>query len=85
MGRLIVLVLIVVLVLWLLRRAAGPRESRRDTSAGRSRSEASRDASGGQLVRCAHCGMYLPDAEAKRAAGLAYCTEDHARLGPRRS
>jgi uncharacterized protein len=36
------------------------------------------------LVRCAHCDLLLPRAEARGDGGLLYCSEEHARLGPRR-
>ena len=36
----------------------------------------------GDLVRCAHCGLHLPRAEAQGAGGRLYCSEEHARLGP---
>jgi uncharacterized protein len=80
MGRLIVLIVLVVVAVWLLRRAVAPRAPRHTPAAG----GASAEAPGGELVRCAHCGTYLPHAEAKRAGDLLYCTEDHARLGPRK-
>jgi uncharacterized protein len=73
MGRLFVLFVIAMLVVWLLKRAlAGPRE--RGTAAG---------APAGELVRCAHCGVNLPKAEARSAGGRHYCSEEHWRLGPR--
>ncbi|MGH8705277.1 MAG: PP0621 family protein, partial [Burkholderiales bacterium] len=37
----------------------------------------------GELVRCAHCGVHLPRAEARTAGGRYYCSEEHWRLGPR--
>ena len=80
MGRLLVLVLLVIAAVWLVRRAlrsaAPPPE--------RSVKDAVKDAvSGGELVACAHCGMHLPRAEARQAAGGLYCSEEHARLGKR--
>jgi uncharacterized protein len=75
MGRLIVLVLLVVVVVWLVRRALrGPR----DQTDLRQRAEAA-----AQLVRCAHCGVHLPRSEAREAGGLLYCSDEHARLGKR--
>ena len=72
MGRLIVIALIVVLVVWLMRRAlSAPRPP---------------DAAGeqkGELVACAHCGVNLPKTEARSAGGRHYCSEEHWRLGPR--
>ena len=73
MGRLFVLFVIAMLVVWLLKRAlAGPRE--RGAGAG---------APDGELLRCAHCGVNLPKAEARSAGGRHYCSEEHWRLGPR--
>jgi uncharacterized protein len=81
MGRLIVLGLIVVLVVWLLRRAiAGPR-----SRGGAPGEEAEPVAPQGELVSCAHCGVNLPKAEARSAGGRHYCSEEHWRLGPRDS
>ncbi|HEY8068995.1 MAG TPA: PP0621 family protein [Burkholderiales bacterium] len=75
MGRLIFIVLTVVLVVWLLRRASeGPR-ARGPAAAG---AEVK-----GDLVSCAHCGVNLPKAEARSAGGRHYCSEEHWRLGPR--
>jgi uncharacterized protein len=75
MGRLVVLVVLVVLAVWLIRRAwlrASARETREKPPLQ------------GDLVACARCGMHLPRAEAHLAGGLAYCGEEHARLGARR-
>jgi uncharacterized protein len=75
MSRLLVIVLLVVVAVWLLRRALrrlgqGP--------------EASKPAAPGELVRCAHCGMHLPLAEARARDDRVYCSDEHARLGPRK-
>jgi uncharacterized protein len=72
MGRLIVLGLIVVLVVWLLRRALAAPAKPQDPVAPQ-----------GELVSCAHCGVNLPKAEARSAGGRHYCSEEHWRLGPR--
>jgi hypothetical protein len=78
MGRLILLALAVLALVWLVRRALRAR--------GRPPPPA------GDLVSCAHCGVLLPRAEARGAEargapgeeGAQYCSEEHARLGPRR-
>ena len=75
MGKLLVLILLVVVAAWLIRRAL-----RRAAMPGASETNAVRD----ELVRCAHCGLLLPRAEARPSAGAIYCSEDHARLGPTR-
>ena len=63
---------LLVLAVWLIRRALrGP--------AGRKAAEAGM----GELVRCAHCGMHLPHAEARGSdEQFLYCSDEHARLGP---
>jgi len=73
MGRLVVLVLLVVAVVWLLRRALrGPvvKDAMKQ-----------KPATADELVACAHCGVHLPRAEARAGAGGLYCSEEHARLG----
>ena len=80
MGRLIVIVLVVVLVVWLLKRAlAGPRQR----GSGPSGPPAADGTPQGELVNCAHCGVNLPRAEARSAGGRHYCSEEHWRAGPR--
>ncbi|MEO8718516.1 MAG: PP0621 family protein [Burkholderiales bacterium] len=74
MGRLILLGLAVLILVWLVRRALGPRQGDASKVPG----------APGELVACAHCGVLLPRSEARNAAGAQYCSEEHARLGPRR-
>jgi uncharacterized protein len=33
------------------------------------------------MVRCAHCRIYLPRAEAYMSQGQTFCCAEHARLG----
>jgi uncharacterized protein len=75
MGRLIVLVALVVIAVWLVRRALRAPDGESDAR--------QRAAAAGELVRCAHCGVHLPRSEAREAGGLAYCSDEHARLGKR--
>jgi uncharacterized protein len=74
--RLIVLIVLVVLAVWLIRRALRGPVTKMDI-------QNKTEATGGELVRCAHCGVHLPRAEARQAAGALYCSEEHARLGAR--
>jgi uncharacterized protein len=75
MGRLLVLILLVVIAAWLVRRAL-----RRAAMHGAPEASALPQ----DLVRCVHCGLLLPRAEARESAGAIYCSEEHARLGPAR-
>ncbi|MEO8144454.1 MAG: PP0621 family protein [Betaproteobacteria bacterium] len=77
MGKLILIVVVVVALLWVLRRAlAGP-----NARAGKPPEQAG-DAKG-DLVSCAHCAVNLPKAEARNDGGRFYCSEEHWRLGPK--
>ena len=75
MGKLIVLVLLVAVAVWLLRRAlrSGQRDDIERTPPVH-----------GELVSCAHCGVHLPRSEARTEGERLYCSEEHARLGPGR-
>jgi uncharacterized protein len=74
MGRLLVLIVLVVLAVWLVRRALGRAQHKEQTPAAPTHGSE-------ELVRCAHCGLLLPRGEARQAAGALYCSEEHARLG----
>jgi uncharacterized protein len=76
MGRLVVLVLLVVVAVWLIRRALRSPAGRTGGTAAPGKAE--------ELVRCVHCGVLLPRAEARAAGGALYCSEEHERLGPGR-
>ncbi|HEY5898162.1 MAG TPA: PP0621 family protein [Burkholderiales bacterium] len=80
MGRLLSLLLLVVLAVWLVRRAL-----RRIAARGESAPPPAQAGATEELVRCAHCSVLLPRGEARMAAGALYCGEEHARLGPRAS
>jgi len=70
--RLVVLVLLVVLAVWLIRRALRAPDRGPDKASGQAE---------GELVSCARCGLHMPRAEAKVRDGALYCSEEHARLG----
>jgi uncharacterized protein len=74
MGRLVLLAHAVRVLVWLVRRALGTRRA----------DAPPREGASGELVRCAHCDVHLPRGEARVAPGGEYCSEEHARLGPRR-
>jgi uncharacterized protein len=79
MGRLFVLLVLVLIGVWLVRRALARADGPPEPPA-RPRSVAEPQ----DLVGCAQCGMLLPRGEARTSGGAAYCSDEHARLGPRR-
>ena len=83
MGRLILIGIVVLLLVWLLRRAlAGPR-SRGEGPSAADKPPTEAGEQKGELVTCAHCGVNLPKTEAHSAGDRVYCSEEHWRLGPR--
>ena len=77
--RLLILLLLIVVGVWLVRRAMhriAQREKGTDTAPKTQAAE--------ELVRCAHCGLLLPRGEARQVAGAIYCSEEHAKLGQMR-
>ena len=77
--RFIVLIALVVLAVWLIRRALrGPVQ----------KADLQRKAQAvGELVRCAHCGVHLPRSESITTHGSYYCSAEHqqAHQGGRRA
>ena len=73
MARVVLLLLLVGIVLWWvsarLRGRAAPRSPR-------TREPES-------FVRCAHCGVHLPRADAVIEHDLGYCSEAHRIAGPK--
>jgi uncharacterized protein len=74
MGRLILIGIVVLLLVWLLRRALAAPRAKPPGQSGEQK---------GELVSCAHCRVNLPRSEARSAGGRHYCSEEHWRLGPR--
>lgn len=72
MGRFLILVLLVVIAVWLIKRAL---RSPKDSGVAR------KPPVQGDLVSCARCGLNLPRTEARESQGVLYCSEEHARLG----
>lgn len=35
------------------------------------------------MVRCAHCGIYMPRSDAVLSDGQTWCSQEHAKLGVR--
>ena len=88
MTKLLVVVLVVVVALWALlkrsqgaRRGRDAREAQGPAAAPSSAAPPVRPAQ--DMVRCAHCGLHLPSADAVHAGGRSYCGAEHAAAGPR--
>lgn len=81
MGRLIVLGLIALLVIWWI--SSRIRRARTPQAVKARREPADRAPAQGAMVPCAHCGVLLPQSEAVVEARLNFCDEAHRRLGPR--
>ncbi len=83
MSRIFLLVVAILVMIWLLRRALSGRK--RGDGVGKSGRPPSPVP---ELVACAHCGMHLPKNEAftgrdaeGAATGRFFCSEDHLKLG----
>jgi len=70
MSKLLLLVLIGVALYFIFARAG---RSRADGKAAPSR--------GGNMIRCAHCGLHIPAEEGVVVDGEPYCCDEHRRLG----
>ena len=69
MSKLIMLVAVLALAWWLIRRAL--RELRKDVPP---------PVAAEDMVRCSRCGVHLPRSESVSSADKPYCSEEHARL-----
>jgi len=70
--RLLLVIVLIVVAIWFVRRMLRAA-SKKDI--------VEKPPVAGELVSCARCGMHLPRAEAREAAGRLFCSEEHARLG----
>ena len=77
MGRFLLLGVLIVVAIWVIRRALLrlKQTPRADAPPRQGQTQ-------GALVKCAHCGTHLPLAEARAVGDRVYCSDEHARLGP---
>ncbi len=76
---LIVAIVAVFLAVRTLVRSTGTRRKvRRDAQPERLKE-------GGSVIRCAFCGVHVPEAEAYREGDRLYCSRQHAEVDPQRS
>jgi uncharacterized protein len=71
-SKLLVLVIVVALVYWIVKRFA--RKSKRDSATRYGGSV------GEDMVRCAHCGVHLPRSESVMQDSVFFCTPEHRRV-----
>jgi uncharacterized protein len=67
----LVLIAVIAVVFWMVTgkaRAAARRERRPE------------DRPVEDMVRCAHCGVFLPRDESVEAGGVRFCSREHERL-----
>ena len=76
--RLLILVLLVVLAVWMIRRALGHGAHKGGAKQDEVKQQKPIE---GDLVACARCGVLLPRTEARSAEGALFCSDEHARLG----
>lgn len=85
MTKLLVVLVVVAVALWALlsrNRGSGRPGGARRPAQDAAKAPAS-PASAQDMVRCAHCGLHLPAADAVQAGGRPYCGSEHAAAGPR--
>jgi uncharacterized protein len=73
-GRVVLIVLVILAVIFLIRGFGRSRARGDDVGA------AGRRLPDQRMVQCAHCGVYVPESAAVEAAGLHYCSDEHRRL-----
>jgi uncharacterized protein len=68
--RLLILILIVAVLLWLLKRAfsSAPKPDKLEST----RAE--------NMRQCKYCGVHVPESSIVTAAGEPYCCQEHAEL-----
>ncbi|MCE2979540.1 MAG: PP0621 family protein [bacterium] len=71
MIKYLVLIAVIAVIVWMVtgKARAAARRDRRQT--GRPVED---------MVRCAHCGVFLPKAESVEARGARFCSREHERL-----
>ena len=77
LGRVLIIVALVGIGLWLLRKTLAKR------GGGQGTSDAGAGPAQGRLIECAHCGARLPATDAVWKEGQPFCSMTHRHLGPR--
>lgn len=83
MGKLLFWIVVIVGVLLVARLLARHAAKGNDTPPPSRRATPAPAAPLPRMVRCAHCGIHLPRADALLLGGDTWCCEEHAKLGAR--
>jgi uncharacterized protein len=67
---------------WRDQRAEGSRPAAKDGDDRPPDSPPEQLARGEAMLKCAHCGIYLPASEALERRGLSYCSTEHRDARP---
>jgi len=70
LARLVIVAAVVWLAIYALRRILQYLTPQKKTAA---------PGTAKNMVRCAHCGLHLPEAEAIRDGGQYFCSQEHRR------
>lgn len=79
LGKVLVWVLVVLGVMIVMRILSQKKHKARQSPQLHKRPAKSTES----MVRCAHCGIYLPRSEALMSNHHTWCSLEHAKLGPR--
>jgi uncharacterized protein len=71
----IVLIAVIAVIFWMVTGKARAAARQAKEQADRPAERAAED-----MVRCAHCGLFLPKADSVEARGVRFCSREHERL-----
>ncbi len=79
-----ILLVILIILAWIGARSLLQRRLGAPEDSGSRRQADTEDGRVEDMVRCAHCGVFLPRSEALADhRGNRYCSQEHRRRGPR--
>ncbi|MBC9252234.1 hypothetical protein A9179_18345 [Pseudomonas alcaligenes] len=74
MFRLLFWIALITAAIWFWRRLKRPAAT----------AQTRHEAAAAPMVRCAHCGVHVPQQQALAAGNLWYCSQPHLQQGPNR-
>ncbi len=80
--RNILIFILVLIAIWWVRRAL---QRMREGGAAKRAHKAGRASGPERMLACDHCGVHVPESEGVRQGDAFFCSEEHRRLGARRS